>query len=139
MRLLDAEALIYDNVAELVNFPDESTAPRYAILSHTWDHEEVLFEEIGLGPHHEIQHPISSTREQRRRRVVESSSSPDQREFVNMSEDTVDDTTGHTKAGWKKIFNACMETLRAGLMYIWIDTCRSLGTPWFQVLLVDRH
>ena len=54
MRLLDAEALIYDNVARLVEFTDASRAPDYAILSHTWEEEEVLFEDIKLGPQHEI-------------------------------------------------------------------------------------
>jgi hypothetical protein len=52
MRLLDAEALIYDNEAELVDFADESHAPKYAILSHTWEEEEVLFQDIPLGPEH---------------------------------------------------------------------------------------
>jgi hypothetical protein len=35
MRLLDAEALIYDDVAELVYFTNERSALPYAILSHT--------------------------------------------------------------------------------------------------------
>lgn len=54
MRLLDAEALIYYNVARLVEFTDASEAPDYAILSHTWEDEEVLFEDIKLGLQHEI-------------------------------------------------------------------------------------
>ena len=54
MRLLDAHALIYDNIAALVDFTDQSLPP-YAILSHTWGDEEVLFQDIGLGPQHEIQ------------------------------------------------------------------------------------
>ncbi|KAK3719292.1 hypothetical protein LTR37_004511 [Vermiconidia calcicola] len=60
MKLLNAAALIYDNIAELVDFPDESNLPPYAILSHTWADEEVLFGDIALGPQHEV-HPSLAT------------------------------------------------------------------------------
>lgn len=30
----------------------------------------------------------------------------------------------HVKVGWNKILNACLQTLRDGLTYIWIDTCK---------------
>ena len=70
MRLLDAEALIYDNIAELVDFPDVSSAPPYAILSHTWEQEEVLFHDVPLGPQHEFKVTAASVRALQRRRVV---------------------------------------------------------------------
>jgi hypothetical protein len=70
MRLLDAEALIYDNVADLIDFPDESSAPPYAILSHTWEEEEILFHDIPLGPQHEIQATVASVRARRRQQAL---------------------------------------------------------------------
>ena len=61
MRLLDAYALIYDNVARLAEFTDAANAPAYAILSHTWEDEEILFEDITLGPQHEITPHFAAT------------------------------------------------------------------------------
>jgi hypothetical protein len=43
MRLLNTHTL------ELESFVK---APDYAILSHTWDHEEILFEDAQLGRRH---------------------------------------------------------------------------------------
>ncbi|KAI1258967.1 heterokaryon incompatibility protein-domain-containing protein [Xylariaceae sp. FL1019] len=40
MRLLNVSTL------RLESFTDERTAPPYAILSHTWDDEEILFEDV---------------------------------------------------------------------------------------------
>lgn len=61
MRLLDARALIYEGVSRVVD-DAEVGKPYYAILSHTWGKEEVLFEDIALGPNHEVD---SLTDEQR--------------------------------------------------------------------------
>ena len=60
MKLLNAAPLIHDNIAELIDFPDERNLPPYAILSHTWADEEVLFGDIALGPQHEV-HPRLAT------------------------------------------------------------------------------
>ena len=174
MRLLDAEALIYDNVAELVDFPDESLAPEYAILSHTWEQEEVLFQDIVLGPQHEIQPSMSYMRALRREAAVDQhnsghfdfSSSDDtdtdmsdeesttyMTTLPSVSNDSTSDAslnsdedassclgssssnsrndvdarlhTPHVKAGWNKVLNTCLQTLRDGLRYVWIDTCKS--------------
>lgn len=121
MRLLDAEALIYDDVAELVEFTDESSAPPYAILSHTWEQEEVLFADLPLGPHHEIRPTMAMIRAQRRGRTM-LSADPEEG-----SSDRYPDEVGqgHVKAGWSKVLNACLQTLRDGLQYVWIDTCKS--------------
>ena len=75
MRLLDAEALIYDNVARLAEFPDASRAPKYAILSHTWEDEEVLFEDIARGPQYEIASDIVSRQNRRSTRSSDSNRS----------------------------------------------------------------
>lgn len=61
MRLLDADALIYDNEARLAEFIDERSLPKYAILSHTWEKGEVLFHDIALGPQHEIEIRVPRT------------------------------------------------------------------------------
>ena len=186
MRLLDAEALIYDDVAELVEFTDESSAPPYAILSHTWEEEEVLFADIPLGPQHEIHLSAASRRAQQRRRAmsisstdtsVEDDSETDSSDSttrdasdtdisdakhsdasvsnseskseskggssssISITSTSVDSTSGcgtvayarnaesrpispHVKAGWNKILNACLQTLRDGLSHIWIDSCK---------------
>jgi len=109
MRLLDAWALIYDGSAELFDVPDERSCPAYAILSHTWGHEEVLFGDLPLGPSHEISPSSSSIRARRRRRqnleTVEASWAP------------------HVKLGWNKVLNTCMQACRDGFEYVWIDTC----------------
>ena len=166
MRLLDAEALIYDNVAALVDFPDESLAPEYAILSHTWEEEEVLFHDIALGPQHEVQLSVASIRALRRRSPVtqpdsdtcDSSSSHDTDTDLSDEDSTESKTsptgssqssdddaftpqhrgssntsndfsyrlhTPHIKAGWNKVLNTCLQTVRDGLTYVWIDTCES--------------
>ncbi|KAK5167078.1 uncharacterized protein LTR77_007808 [Saxophila tyrrhenica] len=62
MRLLDAEALIYDNEARLEEFIDERSLPQFAILSHTWEKHEVLFHDIALGPQHEIEISLAAAR-----------------------------------------------------------------------------
>lgn len=198
MRLLNAEALIYDNIAELEYFSDERSIPPYAILSHTWAEEEVLFEDIALGPQHEIQPSAASIRAFHRRDAGQSVDFDSDMSFsddesvrakdsdgalfdVNLSDDFLEDEeafdelceeTGdfdkqsstsassdgsladsfqwvggedlrcdkcsayitlhsmrmkqlrpHVKAGWNKVLNTCLQTLREGLQYVWIDTC----------------
>jgi hypothetical protein len=44
MRLLNAKTM------ELEHFPDHRTRPKYAILSHTWAEDEVLFNDIVSDP-----------------------------------------------------------------------------------------
>jgi len=109
MRLLDAWLLIHENIAELVDFPDERSAPPYAILSHTWEHEEVLFGDIALGPSHEIVPSRSVLRVRRRQgRTAEAAAA---------------ESKPHVKAGWNKVLNTCMQACRDNLEYVWIDTC----------------
>ena len=51
--------------AELVDFPDERSLPKYAILSHTWAEEEVLLHDLVLGPNHEVTPSAASRRASR--------------------------------------------------------------------------
>jgi hypothetical protein len=55
---------------------------RYAILSHTWEDEEITFQEL-----------------QARNAEVEG------------------------KKGFKKVVDCCMQALKDGYKYVWIDTC----------------
>lgn len=109
MRLLDAWLLIHEGIAELVNFPDERAVPPYAILSHTWEDEEVQFDDIPLGPNHEI---VTSRATLRASRWQRSSNS-----------ELPASSTPHVKAGWNKVLNTCLRACQDELEYIWIDTC----------------
>ncbi|OCK72862.1 HET-domain-containing protein, partial [Lepidopterella palustris CBS 459.81] len=74
MRLLDARTMT------LETFRSEYEVPRYAILSHTWDLEEVTFDDLnGSDPSH--------------------------------------------LQGYGKIKEACRQTCRDGIHYLWVDTC----------------
>jgi hypothetical protein len=44
MRLLNSNTLRFET------FQDDREVPPYAILSHTWGSDEVLFEEVQAGP-----------------------------------------------------------------------------------------
>lgn len=109
MRLLDAWTLIYDGEAELVEFVDEQSLPPYAILSHTWAEEEVLFHDIALGPDHEIMPSKPSLRTRHRRNRTHP-------ELIRPAKP-------HVKVGWNKVLNTCLQACRDGFEYVWIDTC----------------
>lgn len=142
MRLLDARALIHEGVARLVD-DVEVGHPQYAILSHRWSSEEVLFEDIKLGPSFEIAaEPTKldlrakgySLRSRREFRDVSTErpigvAIPDgKREGVcdecrahcRRSEDP---NRSHVKLGWTKLCNACLQACRDHLDYIWINNC----------------
>lgn len=124
MRLLDARAVIYDNVVILADFPDASRAPRYAILSHTWGIEEVLFQDLQLGPQYEIVDDYRSDTSSNPGSEVYDS---DTESVTSTSSDspTSDDRRTHVKAGWNKVLNTCLLVVRDDLRYVWIDTCKS--------------
>ena len=116
MRLLDAWLLVHEGVAELVEFANEALVPEYAILSHTWSHEEVLLEDIPKGPNHKISPSASSLRSLRRRQ------GPDDQETVQVKP--------HVKAGWSKVRNTCQQACNDGFEYVWIDTCCEPKRRW---------
>jgi Heterokaryon incompatibility protein (HET) len=144
MRLLDARALVYEGISQLVD-DDEVGWPNYAILSHTWGREEVLFEDIALGPNHEID---SLDKEQQITQGYRSDSRPhggigfgkfrlrllklfqEERNLPGVckscqprNQSLLSQRRSHIKAGWKKIWSACLQACRDGYDYIWIDTC----------------
>lgn len=125
MRLLDAKALIYNNVANLVDFPDASRAPRYAILSHTWGVEEVLFQDIHLGPQHEL---VDDYRNDASFDLGNYTYDSDTESVTSASSDmpSLGDPRTHVKRGWNKVWNTCLLVVRDDLRYVWIDTCKSM-------------
>ena len=122
MRLLDARALVYDNIARLAEYPDASQAPRYAILSHTWENEEVLFEDIGLGPQYEVPDELEDYFPIR---AADDDYDSDVQSTGSMfsSAASMDSQSAHVKAGWNKVLNTCLLAVRDGFRYVWIDTC----------------
>lgn len=118
IRLLDARALIYENTSQLVN-SDEVGSPEYAILSHTWDVEEITFSDIPLGPCHEITTVTKAQRSTKgyRRYYCHNAGSCSETPIG------VDQIQSYRKKGWSKIWNACLQACRDDFGYIWIDTC----------------
>ncbi|OBT90307.1 hypothetical protein VE02_03333 [Pseudogymnoascus sp. 03VT05] len=139
MRLLDARALAHEGVSRLVD--DAEVGNHYfAILSHTWGQEEVLFEDIALRPNYEVD---SLTEEQRATRGYSSGSRMmHDREFRfkwfrrngedrsprgvckscrPRNQSVIRQQGSHIKAGWKKIWSVCLQACRDGYDYVWID------------------
>jgi hypothetical protein len=75
--------------------------PRYVILSHTWEEEEVLFEDINSAS--------STTENEKRGFFKESKPAPDAK--------------WKEKKGFFKIKNTCKQALRDGYDFVWVDTC----------------
>ena len=122
MRLLDARALIYEGVSRLVD-DAEVGHPCYTILSHTWGKEEVLYEDIELGPNHEIENTTGTAVQREARGYRSDSRFETKRENLRCAPvvEQVPEIAGpHVKKGWLKVLNACLQTCRDGYDYIWI-------------------
>lgn len=46
MRLLRADRLVNKGVLEFEDYVEREDRPPYAILSHTWDEEEVSYQDV---------------------------------------------------------------------------------------------
>jgi hypothetical protein len=98
--------------------------PRYAILSHTWGDEEVMFEEVEMEP---VVEPsgarlgIQSGRNRRRKSVI----ALHEDGFLLEDQEEKLEFEGYRKAGWGKIFNACLQARKSNpsYQYLWVDTC----------------
>ncbi|KAE9379502.1 HET-domain-containing protein, partial [Stipitochalara longipes BDJ] len=85
--------LVNCNTLKLENFIG-SKVPAYAILSHTWEEDEVKFQELdGL---YSGSHPTMLPRQ---------------------------DVYDTTPKGYHKIYETCLLALKRGIRYAWIDTC----------------
>ena len=146
MRLLDARALIHEGVARLVD-DVEVGHPLYAILSHTWGREEVLFEDIKLGPDFEadggpseLDRRSQGYGHQTRSEPRDFWGKPGWQEFESPElvprrkrgvcsecrrRPTSDRASAkpRVKEGWYKVYNACLRACYDDLDYIWIDSC----------------
>ena len=79
----------------------DASIPRYAILSHTWETEEVLFKDMeNLGV------------------AMKTIAIGDKKE----DRDTIEKIK--RKRGFRKIEFMCRQTLKDYLEYAWVDTCK---------------
>ena len=95
MRLLSTSTF------ELQNFIDEQNLPRYAILSHTWEDEEITLQEL---QHKEAANLLNSTKKQ----VVNG-------QPLHCSQ--------NIKKGFLKILGCALQAEKDNVGYIWCDTC----------------
>lgn len=151
MRLIDVDSLIYDDEPRLVDFADEKKLPKYAILSHRWEEEEVLYQDFVLGPQHEIATSHSNLQRSRAQssntRNDLSSESDESWAYDESDERSIDLSSDvestissnswqtessspinakigpHIKRGWNKVLNASLKACRDGYHFLWIDTC----------------
>jgi hypothetical protein len=132
MRLLDVESFIYGGATRLIEC-SASHAPPYAILSHTWSSEEVLFQDVALGPDYDLHEtpipyqPKHISPKSRLYQLIQSQPSATCEECrlkqSNHSSKVAPKSRGRPKAGWNKVANACLRACMDGYQYIWIDTC----------------
>ncbi|KAJ4401742.1 hypothetical protein N0V85_005459 [Neurospora sp. IMI 360204] len=82
-------------------FPEDEV-PTYAILSHTWDGDEVTLQDM--------QQPNA-------RRILQSSNPPT-KSWMKFPQ-----SSNPPSKSWKKIQDACLKASLKGFLYIWIDSC----------------
>jgi hypothetical protein len=144
MRLLNIKTL------KLEWFHGADVAPRYAILSHRWEDEEVLFEDVEMRPEAQKLRSLQMKLEETERRFdafcrkIEGgtqtnacSGTTDLPGFANTKlEDRVSSTPStpeqwtHVRESqeikpkaWAKVLGCCKIAEQLGISYIWIDTC----------------
>lgn len=145
MRLLNIETL------RLESYENADKAPPYAILSHAWEQEEVLFNDLQDQPHHKDFRDLKTRfddlqsrfddlellseellgRPVRRRQAAsgpQSSKHLDNEERVHKTDNRTESedprlSPAKQKKGWSKIEGCCREAAKFGLDYVWIDTC----------------
>jgi hypothetical protein len=145
MRLLNIKTL------KLEWFHNADVAPSYAILSHRWGDEEVLFEDVEEKPEAQKLRSLQRKLEETERRLdalsrkIEGKSQTDAlsnplsvwpgsantESSVQRSPDTVKSATvSHVHEsqaakpkGWAKVLAFCKIAEQFGISYVWIDTC----------------
>ena len=152
MRLLSAWLLVHKGQVKLVDFPNERSLPKYAILSHTWAEEEVLFDDLALGPNHEFLPDPTLVGAERSSQSTEADwedSEASNCDIASAASSEIGDLESidlegtepmsaeqeyvaagsskvpipHVKAGWTKVLNTCLQACKDELDYVWIDTC----------------
>jgi hypothetical protein len=139
MRLLNIKTL------KLESYDNVDNTPPYAILSHTWGVEEVLFDDLQEQSHSNDLLDLQSRFDDLERRFDElkscldlcktntvprgtesTVSQPEKRgENEREPKDRIgsEDLRAKRKRGWSKIDGCCSEALKFELGYVWIDTC----------------
>ncbi|KAH8794166.1 heterokaryon incompatibility protein-domain-containing protein [Hyaloscypha finlandica] len=145
MRLLNIKTL------KLEWFHNADVAPSYAILSHRWEDEEVLFEDVEEKPEAQKLRSLQRKLEETERRLdalsrkIEGKSQTDAlfdllsvgpgsantESSVQRSPDTVKSATvthvhesqAAKPKGWAKVLAFCKIAEQFGISYVWIDTC----------------
>jgi hypothetical protein len=136
MRLLNIKTL------KLESFQDVDVTPGYAILSHRWEVDEVLFEDVEEKPEaQEIRNLQKRLEETERkldalyrmiRKEAQTEEGPDtvmsglqHSSTVETSQTStrIHDSQATKKKGWAKVLSCCKIAEGFGISYVWIDTC----------------
>ncbi|KAK7996528.1 hypothetical protein PG989_004568 [Apiospora arundinis] len=139
MRLLNTSTF------RLETFPDESKTPYYAILSHTWGDDEVLFDDVGIRPDG---NQMWKTKESARKTLLSAKQAIehgldyiwidticiDKRSSAELSESI------NSMFNWYKRSTVCYVYLADVRQVEDIDRCRWLCRGWtLQELIAPRH
>lgn len=134
MRLLNVRTL------KLEYYEDWETVPPYAILSHVWEYQEVLFEDLqDVTDSQDIQ-DLQSRLNDLEHRIMGADAqltsrwrwrwrwwSRDEQVEKKDSDETQPENPqlrrAKQKKGWSKIEGCCREAAKYGLFHVWIDTC----------------
>jgi hypothetical protein len=144
MRLLNIKTL------KLESFHSAGVAPRYAILSHRWEDEEVLFKDLEERPETQKLRSLQMKLEETERRLDAfyrmteggtqtnaCSGTTDLSDFANTkfgdqisSTPNTPEQLAHVRESqeikpkaWAKVLGCCKVAEQLGISYVWIDTC----------------
>jgi hypothetical protein len=139
MRLLNIKTL------KLESFHNAEVAPSYAILSHRWEDEEVLFEDVDEKPGVQELRNLQRKLEETERRldtlyrrfeagtqtstqsdtISEPSGSATVASNADSSEPSaqVHESQATKPKGWAKVLGCCKVADQCGISHVWIDTC----------------
>ncbi|KAH0537946.1 hypothetical protein FGG08_005396 [Glutinoglossum americanum] len=140
-EILPTMRLLHCKTFQLESHDDPTTRPPYAIFSHRWGREEVLYDDIRDQPHAVdfvvLQEYIQGLEKELNElkchlRVAKGTGGAADSRGVRVGdgENIVGggaiDLRLHRakkKEGWAKIEGCCAEASRLGFTYVWIDTC----------------
>ena len=112
MRLLNVSTF------ELESYHNPEDTPPYAILSHTWEDEEVLFDDLGstaqtsqLGELEDRLHVLESLLRESTKGASGILKAPPRRTRLDRAKN---------KKGWMKVKGCCHAASKFGLEYVWM-------------------
>jgi Heterokaryon incompatibility protein (HET) len=126
MRLLNIKTL------KLEWFHNAEVAPSYVILSHRWEDQEVLFEDVNEKPEDQAMKSLQKKLEEMEQRLdalhrriggepdalapASGNDHPSAMPYVHASQ-------AIKPKGWAKVLGCCKIAEQFGISYVWIDTC----------------